>query len=318
MINSILNKFNNGEVLDKKELCELLSIEIGSHDYYNLLFTANQYSRKTFSNKGIVFAQIGLDSQPCHINCRFCTLAKNSMKNKQCIVRSIDDVVNSAKVLSQSGIEDLFLMTTAEFSQDDFLKYGVEVRKVIPEKMRLVANVADFDLEYAKKLKSVGFTGVYHIHRLGEGLDTGAKSEDRIKTMQAVKDSGLELYYCVEPIGPEHTNDAIVEEMIRPRNYPVNVMAVMRRIAVSDTPLGSCGEISSASLAQICATATLAMRPKRAMGVHEPDEFCLMAGANQLYAEVGSNPRDTSSETSENRGFSTLDARAMLSKTEWS
>lgn len=50
------------------------------------------------------------------------------------------------------------------------------------------------------------------------------------------------------------------------------------------------------------------------MCVHEPDELCLMAGANQIYAECGVNPRDNSLETRLNRGFSTEQARALLAK----
>ena len=93
--------------------------------------------------------------------------------------------------------------------------------------------------------------------------------------------------------------------------------ASMKRIAVPGTPLGSQGEISAAQLAKICAVTTLTARPPRAMCVHEPDELCLMAGANQIYAECGVNPRDNSLETRLNRGFSTEQARALLQKTEW-
>ena len=43
----------------------------------------------------------------------------------------------------------------------------------------MVANIGDFGLDTALKLKEVGFTGVYHINRLREGEDTMAKTEDR-------------------------------------------------------------------------------------------------------------------------------------------
>lgn len=93
--------------------------------------------------------------------------------------------------------------------------------------MRLVANVGDFGPAYAAALKEAGFTGVYHIHRLREGTDTNARPQARIRTMDAVRGAGLELYYCVEPIGPEHTHQELVDEMLRIRDYPVGVMAVM-------------------------------------------------------------------------------------------
>lgn len=317
MIEQILQRFEKGETLDKADLCVLLSLPTGSKEYYQLLAAANGYSRAAFHNKGIVFGQIGLDAQPCPVNCRFCSLAQDAMQGKEVFLRPLEQTVAIAKELANEGVQDVFLMTTALFSQQLFLEYGKAVRAQLPDHVRLVANVGDFDLEYAKKLKQCGFTGVYHICRLGEGIDTNVSVETRIATLNAVKDAGMELYYCVEPIGPEHTNEQLADEMLRPREYPVGVMAVMRRCAVPGTMMEHSGEISSARLAQICAAAVLAMRPARAMCVHEPDELCLMAGANQLYAECGTNPRDTCAETSKGRGRSVQDVQKILEKMEW-
>lgn len=317
MIAEIIQKATGGSRLERQEALELLKIPVGSKDYYSLLWAANQYSRQTFSNQGIIFAQIGIDSQGCGINCKFCSLAKTAQCGKTPVIKTIDETVSLAKELSACGIQDLFLMTTAEFSQQEFLAYGEAVRAVIPKEMRLVANTADFDVSYANQLKSAGFTGAYHIHRLREGVDTNASPKVRIRTMDAVRTAGMELYYCVEPIGPEHTAEELVDEMLRIREYPVGVMAVMKRIAVPDTPLYEKGEISAAELAKICAVTTLVSRPPRAMCVHEPDELCLMAGANQIYAECGVNPRDTEKETLNGRGFSVADAQELLAKAQW-
>lgn len=318
MTETILQRFAAGETLNKEDLCHLLSLPVGSRAYYSLLAQANEYSRRAFGGKGLLFGQIGLDLQPCRINCKFCSMAMDVRKGCAPVIRTVEQTVQQAKDLVAAGAQDIFLMTTAEFSPERFLEYGRAVRSILPQDTRLVANVADFTEDYARRLQSAGFTGVYHICRLGEGTDTGASVEARIRTMDAVKAAGMELYYCVEPIGPEHTNEQLAEEMLRPRQYPVTVMAVMKRTAVPGTALAEKGEISAARLAQICAAATLAMRPQRAMCVHEPDELCLMAGANQLYAECGANPRDTETETSNGRGFSVADARALLRKAEWS
>ena len=43
------------------------------------------------------------------------------------------------------------------------------------------------------------------IVRLREGKDTDIPPQRREKTLQAIAESGLDLYYCVEPIGKEHT-----------------------------------------------------------------------------------------------------------------
>lgn len=317
MIADILKEAQNGLFLERDDALRLLDIPVGSADYYTLLCTANAYSRKAFQGRGVLFAQIGLDQQPCSVNCKFCSLAKDALNGQPPLIKSLDETVVLTRELSVSGIEDLFLMTTAEFPQAQFLEYGRAVRAVLPQGMRMVANVGDFSPEYALALKEAGFTGVYHICRLREGIDTRVHPEQRVHTMDAIRDAGLTLYYCVEPIGPEHTNEELVTEMLRIRDYPVDVMAVMKRICVPGTPLTALGEISAATLAKICAVTVLVARPTRAMCVHEPDELCLMAGANQLYAECGVNPRDTVADTRTGRGFSTADARRLLANAQW-
>ena len=316
-IYEILKKSADGGILTKEELLTLLKIKVGSREYYDLLATANNYSRRTFDNKGIIFGQIGLDNQPCRINCKFCSLAATVRGKSSCTIRSIENTVQQAVTMAENGAQDVFLMTTAEFDPDRFLVYCRAVRGAIPKTVRLVANVGDFDLNYANKLKVAGVTGAYHICRLGEEIDTNATVEHRMTTLNAIRDAGMELYYCVEPIGPEHSDEQLVTEMIRTRAYPVGVMAVMKRTAVPGTPTASRGEISAARLALICAITTLAMRPGRAMGVHEPDELCLMSGANQIYAEYGTNPRDTEVETNGHHGYSVKQAETLLRKAEW-
>ena len=70
----------------------------------------------------------------------------------------------------------------------------------------------------AVQLKEAGFDGAYHIVRLREGTDTQIPREKRIATLDAITKAGLDLYYCVEPIGPEHTYEELVDEMLRARN----------------------------------------------------------------------------------------------------
>ena len=171
--------------------------------------------------------------------------------------------------------------------------------------------------DYAKELRKVGFTGVYHVCRLREGIDNDLPLEKRIATIEAACEAGLERYYCVEPIGPEHTYEEMVEEMLRARKYSADVAAVMKRTCVPGTVLAAKGEVSSAELAKICAVGELVMKPKRAMGVHEPDVLSLMAGANQIYAEVSVNPRDLSLSTETSRGASMEKARGFMRAANW-
>ena len=142
--------------------------------------------------------------------------------------------------------------------------------------------------------------------------------EQRIATLDAIQGAGLELIYCVEPIGPEHTYEQMADEMLRARHYGVNVMACMKRVGVPGTPLFDKGEITDLELTKVVAAARLVTRPKTSMNVHEPKAMALLAGVNQLYAEIGVNPRDCAVETSQNRGFSIANVRELLRQAGYS
>ncbi len=316
-IRAIFDKVWNGIDLNKDDAVALLRIDAKSSDFYELLATANQLSRQEYHNKGYIFAQIGLNAQPCSGNCSFCSLAEKNFVVDNCFQLSSEQVLQECIQIAQQGISDLFLMTTADYSFREFLNIGRLVRKTIDPSIRLIANIGDFDLDKASQLKECGFVGAYHIHRLREGIDTEIPPEQRIVTMNAIKEAGLDLYYCVEPIGPEHTYEELADEMLRARDYGVDVMASMRRTPVFGTPLENKGTITLLELTKVVAVTRLVTRPKRSMNVHEPTEMAMLAGVNQLYAEYGTNPRDKADKTELGRGLNVDRVRNMLLNAEY-
>ena len=316
-VDGILRRAMDGEALDREQALALLGIENGSEDFYRLLSAANRLTRSEFKNRGYIFAQIGVNAEPCSKNCRFCSMGADHYAMDSQWRKDADTAVYEVEFLVKQGVDDIFLMTTADYPMDEFMEIARSARSMIPEKIRFVANVGDFDLNTAEQLKTAGFTGVYHIHRLREGTDTDIAPEDRIRTLDAIRDAGLELYYCVEPIGPEHAYEELVEEMIRAREYGAGVMAVMRRVPVKGTPLYEKGQISAMELTKIAAAARLVSRPARAMNAHEVTPMTLLAGVNQLYAEYGANPRDNESNTEKGRAFSVDRVRQLLADAEY-
>ena len=308
----IFSKIEAKAELTREEAVKLLSVGNTSEAYYRLLYLARKHSEETFGNKGYVFAQIGINAEPCSVNCNFCSMASGHYVLPGRWQKTVDEVVEGVKQLVADHANDIFLMTTADYPVEQFIAIGKAVRPLIPAKIRLVANIGDFDLPTACRLKEAGFTGAYHIVRMRESIDTGATVEQRIKTLDAIRDAGLEFYYCVEPIGPEHSYEEIATEIFRVKEYSVEAMAAMRRTPVEGTPLYQYGAISTPELCKIAAVALLVVRPRRAMNVHEVTEMSLLAGINQLYAEAGANPRDTDDNTENNRGFNTTSLRKML------
>jgi biotin synthase len=298
--------------LTDNEILELLNIENYSSEFYRLLYVSDKLSRKKFKERGYVFTQIGINAQPCSVNCRFCSMGVGHYSLDSEWEKDVSDLESEVKKIQNFDIDDLFLMTTADYPFEKFLNISDKVRLFLKPHQRFVANIGDFNLEKAKQLKTLGFTGIYHINRLREGIDTLVKPIDRERTIEAVLNAGLELYYCIEPIGPEHSYEEIMVEIIRARNLKISVMAVMRRIPVPGTPLFELGKISATELTKIVAVTNVVVNPSRSMNVHEPIQMALLAGVNQLYAEAGANPRDTISNTEKGRGFTPDKAWDML------
>lgn len=298
--------------LSDNEIIELLNMDNISADFYRLISVSNELSRKKFNNKGYVFTQIGINAEPCSVNCKFCSLGMEHYALESKWEKDFMTIENELMRLNEYEFDDFFLMTTADYSIRKFVEIAQKLKPSLKPNQKFVANIGDFDSETAKQLKAVGITGIYHINRLREGIDTLANTKEREKTIDAAKTTGLDLYYCIEPIGPEHSYEELLVEIKRARDLKIEVMAVMRRTPVTGTPLEKTGQVSALEMTKIAAVTNVIVQPSRSMNVHEPSPMSLLAGVNQLYAELGANPRDTSSKTENNRGFTPQKAWEML------
>lgn len=308
-----LEKIKKGDLnLSKEEIIELLNIDNLGVEYYALLAVSNALSRRRFKNRGYVFTQIGINAEDCPVNCKFCSMGAAHYSLDDRWRKTEESLRKEVELLQKSYFDDFFLMTTANYPSDLYISMGKAVRSLLRSDQKLVANIGDFDSLTANKLKEAGFTGVYHISRLREGVDTMATPAEREATLRAIKEAGLELYYCIEPIGPEHTYEELTMEIMRARDLKIEAMAAMRRIPVKGTPLFEKGQISDVELTKIVAVSNIVVNPSRSMNVHEPIKLAMLAGVNQLYAEVGANPRDTDSHTEESRGFDVAQAWQLL------
>lgn len=297
--------------LEKEEIVALLNVDNFSADFYRLLAKANALSREVYQDHGYIFLQIGINNAPCSGNCKFCSMGADHYA-LETWEQPIDHILHSVKSAVAQQVDAIFLMTTADFALEAYLDIARKVKSLLPEHVMLIANIGDFDQAVAQKLKDAGFTGVYHIVRLNEGIDTDISPGKRVATLDAIAAAGLDLLYCIEPIGPEHTCEQIADEILRARKYQVEIMACMRRVAVEGTPLFDRGEISDLELAKIVAVTRIAAHPGRSMNVHEPNALAMLSGVNQLYAEIGCNPRDKALDTQKNRGYSIEKARDLL------
>ena len=167
-------------------------------------------------------------------------------------------------------------------------------------------------------MKEAGFCGIYHAVRMGEGRDTIIPPERRLDTMRYAREAGLVVGTCVEPIGNEHSTEELVEKTTITRDARPAYSGAMRRIPIPNTRMAEHGIVSEARMAHVVAVVRLALGydiPGHC--THDPNVSGTAAGADLVWAETGSNPRDTEAETEGKRGMTVQDCRHVFEESEW-
>ncbi len=309
----IIDRALAGGVGGREDSAYLLSLDPESLEAAILMSVADRVARRRNGNSGMLLGQIGIDVSPCPGNCGFCAFGQDhtSFAAKR---MTMSEVADHAHALTHEGdVFGLFLMTMHLFDVDYVIEAVETARGSTPPDTQIWVNVGDMDVHTARRLRGAGVSGAYHVCRLREGMDTNLPPEQRLATFAAIKEAGLHLYSCCEPIGPEHTAEELVEQLSVGVEQGLFQHAAMRRVYVPGSRLAYRGQITERRLAQIVAVITLAASPDTfGVSVHEPNLLGLAAGANVITAESGVNPRDAAKETSEHRGMSIGACRRML------
>jgi len=315
-IEDILDKGRDGVPLSREEALALMHLELESRETYALMESANHLSRSRFGGKGENHFHIGLNVEPCPMDCSFCSLTKQAGLFTEKIDFPLDDILAWARQGEAEGADALNLMSTGTFPFSRLLEIGRRLKQEV--KVPLVANARDINHAEGEQLLDAGFVGFYHSVRLGEGKDTPFKPERRIQTIRVLHEVGLQWMNCVEPVGPEHTAEEIVELMLLARREKATYSGIMRRINFPGSPKEPLGMISERRMAQMVAISRLVMGDTvKAHCTHEPHSLSLVAGANLFFSEVGSSPRDGRADTGKGRGRSVAHCAAMLREMEW-
>ncbi|MEN6460732.1 MAG: radical SAM protein [Syntrophomonas sp.] len=313
----IVNGAQVGKELSPAEIKELLAFPVLSEESYYVQFAARQMNEEINGGQAEIHGQVGVNTAPCPGNCEFCSFAASNQVFRQHYVEPIEEIIARCLKLEKAGANAIYLMATANFSFEQFLSIGKTVRKYLQQETVLVSNTGDFGYGEAVALKEAGFNGIYHAVRLGEGEITRIPVEKRLQTMQAVRQAGLKLGTCVEPVGPEHSLDELVEKILLTREAGAVFSGAARRIPIPDTNLSNLGIVSEARMAQILAVVGLATGLKIPGNcTHEPNVHGVVAGANLLWAEAGSNPRDIVNDTENSRGFDVARCRQIFEDAE--
>ena len=316
-VKQIIDRAMNRRWLEAAEIKILLALPPVSEESFYAQFAALQINQEIMGGQAEIHGQVGVNSGPCGCNCAFCSFAAVNRVFKEQKVEAIEDIVERSVRLQAEGANAVYLMATANMKFNEFLAIGRQVRNSLAPETVLVANIGDFDYSEAAALKEAGFGGIYHAVRLGEGHVTRIPVQKRFDTIAAAHKAGLKIGTCLEPVGPEHSLDELVEKIIITREMHPVFSGAMRRIPIPDTSLSSWGKVSEARMAHIVAVVRLAIGYEVAGNcTHEPNVRGVTAGASLLWAEAGTNPRDTVTDTESGRGFGMARCRDILSEAD--
>ena len=311
----LLDATRDGHAPSKAECAALLEYPAASPEASLLRATADAVSRQRFGNEAIILGQLGVAIAPCPGNCGFCSFGEEHTHFTSSAMSDADILGGAERFTASGDLYALFLMTMHTYDFDRLIDAVCTIRRNLPTWPQIVVNIGDFDRTQAGLLREAGVNGAYHVLRLREGTDTALDPGQRKRTIKAIRDAGLDWYYCCEPIGPEHTNAEIVEQIFLGIEYGCFQHAAMRRVYIPSVPLSRYGQISDLRLGHVTAVialASLACPTTKNIAVHEPNLIGLTSGANVVYAEAGANPRDIEADTTGHRGRDVVACKTML------
>ncbi len=317
-INDYIKKSHNRERFSKQELVYMLSLPPGSTETYLLMAEANRISKELTGNQAEVHGQFALNFAPCPCNCKFCSFARSNGLFKDSRELSVEQAVLYAKKFENSRANAVLVMTTADYDFGKFIEISKEIKKKLNPDTTFIANIGDQPASNIKKVKDSGYDGVYHAVRLREGIDSAISPETRKRSILRFQEAGLRVGTCVEPIGPEHSDEEVAELILFTDSISPAFSGAARRIPIPDTEMKTRGMISEFRMAQIVAVTRIAVgRNVKGICTHEPCTLGAIAGANLFWAESGANPRDIKERTEESRGLTVENCRKIFKESGW-
>ncbi len=318
MLDKLITKSLHGEEISAEEIALLFEIPLFSKGSAKIIAASRWKSERACDGLAEVHAQVGLNIAPCPRNCAFCAFAEKNKVFATASELSVEEAVTAARQFEEDGANAIYVMATADYQFAKYIEMSREIRNNLRTATVLVANIGDFDIKEARLLKNVGYSGIYHAVRLGEGFVTSIPVEQRLRTLKNAQEAGLTVGTCVEPVGTEHSIEELVEKTLITRDASPCFSGAARRIPIPGTELAPHGMVSEARMAHILAVLRLAVDYNTPGNcTHEPNVIGAAAGANLLWAESGSNPRDTEEKTEEKRGMTVQDCMMVFREAEW-
>ncbi len=295
-----------GRLLDVDELAAICALDPLSPEAFHLRWACRELNRRASGGAGAVFAQIGLDANPCSGECGYCSFAASNSSWTDVLELTDDQAVSYAVELDRAGIHLISLMTTCSYGLERFCEVASKVRREVSGDLPLIANIGDFGSEGAEMLVSAGIDGIYHAPRLGEGEITRIPIDSRFSTLDASRDAGLVVCSGVEPLRPGLDPCDVAERIVELAAYDPVLLTVSLLVAVTGTPWESMLLSTEPYRALIEGAARLAL------GERSP-----YSSMNVVWVDAGTRPRGVRMADGSALADEVRAKRAVLAKAGW-
>ena len=284
----------DSDLITEQDLVRMLSLDPESEECGYLGKKAREIARVKVNNRAMVSTAFGIDYQSCAASCKYCSFGKEWGLVQGEYYVPAEDIVRLIRSQMGRGFRRFTLRTTEYYDIDRLCDMARTIRGQVPGKFWLSANTGELSPEQCRKMHEAGFNAAYHTLHLREGTDTNFKPEVRLRTMKAIRDSGLVLNTGIDPIGVEHTAEEIAERIITIRKLKPRSMCSMKRINPKGTPVGDVPEVSDRRVAQIAAVIRFAT--DGGVSAVPMTRIAMEWGATGTSIGTGANPRDSSQD----------------------
>ena len=273
--------------------------EIFSRPFFTLLYDAHSVHRENFDEQSLqISSLLSIKTGGCSEDCAYCAQsARNGSKSPKQAIVDIDTIVDAAKKAKDNGSSRFCMSASGRNPSDkeiDFVCSAIGAVKALG--METCVTLGFLREDQVRLLKSAGLD--YYNHNVDTSPDFYSKVistrtiDDRIKTIEMVQDSGINV--CSGGIvGLGETNDDRIKMLVLLANLkrPPQSVPLNRLVKIPCTPLQNVDDVDNFDFIRTIALARILM-PKSYVRLsagrdsmsEEMQALCFFAGANSIFS----------------------------------
>ena len=156
-IQKILDKALQEEPLSREEIVTLLSLDSSTEAVEPLYRAGREGARRFSNNQGRVWAAIGVDYQPCPMNCQFCSFGEAWGIVESRMEWPPEKIEAQAVDFADQGAHWITLRTTEDYSIDRLADLCQRVIRATRGRVEMVANTGELTVSQAGKTEGCRF-----------------------------------------------------------------------------------------------------------------------------------------------------------------